>query len=201
MATLELTLAASCRRTRCSLQPPQLLSSPGIPPCSERCPCGRAPPAYEPTPCSAERREQRREESVRETGSGPQARLTTISHCQSGVLAWCAAGPVIHPIATLMHLKLLSGLCPCWCGNAKISCCVMFFFCLLVCCFCQRSKTHITDFTLEERAEADSHVFKDHFSVPNVYIDLHIDIITNINVKEREKAHLKKMIMFMVFKI
>lgn len=133
MATLELTLAASCRRTRCSLQPPQLLSSPGIPPCSERCPCGRAPPAYEPTPCSAERREQRREESVRETGSSPQARLTTISRCQSGVLAWCAAVRVIHPIATLMHLKLLSGLCPCWCLTSKypVAWWVFLFACLL----------------------------------------------------------------------
>lgn len=134
MATLELTLAASCRRTRCSLQPPQLLSSPGIPPCSERCPCGRAPPAYEPTPCSAERREQRREESVRETGSGPQARLTTISRCQSGVLAWCVAGRVIHLIATLKHLKLLSGLCPCWCLTSKYPVAWCFFF-LFACLF------------------------------------------------------------------
>lgn len=77
---------------------------------------------------------------------------------------------------------------------------VFFFVCLFV-FFCQWSKTHFTDFTLEERAEADSHVFKDEFSVPNVYIDLHIDIITNINVKERERDHLKKMIMFIVFKI
>lgn len=108
MATLEieqeLTLASSCRRTCCSSQPAQLLSSPGIPPCSERCPCGRAPPAYEPTPCSTERREQSGEESVGETGSGPQARLTSLSRCQSGVLARSNAARVI-PVSDAPSLK------------------------------------------------------------------------------------------------
>lgn len=157
MATVELTLAVSCRRARCSLQPPQLLSCPGIPPCSERCPCGRAPPAYEPTPCSAERREQRREESVRETGSGLQARLTSVSRCHSGVLAWCFAVHVIHPIATLMHVKNTFRTVSLLVFNVKISCCVMLF---LFVSFASGQK-HITDFTVEERTEADSHIFED----------------------------------------
>lgn len=64
---------------------------------------------------------QSREESVSETGSSPQARRTSHSRCQSGVLAWCVAGPVIRPIAALIHLKILSGLCPCWCLLSKCS--------------------------------------------------------------------------------
>lgn len=63
LLVVRLTSAASCRRTCCSSQPPQLLSSPRIPPCSERCPCGRARPAYGPTPCSARDKESTGERS------------------------------------------------------------------------------------------------------------------------------------------
>lgn len=71
----ELTLIFPCCRKRCSSwaqQPVQLLSSPQIPPCSEPCPCGRAPPAYGPTPCSE--REKRRRVSVKKRGTGPAVR-------------------------------------------------------------------------------------------------------------------------------